>query len=200
MIRKTVSLTLCLSGICVIVTSIVLFVGPPTHVGHFSDWRMLGLSKCQWNVLHIMTGLLFVLAIPLHIYYNWKPVIAYLKNSQRKFVLLTRPFVISLLITAYICVGSLQNWPPMDLIINGVKTIKIAHVRKYGTPPFGPAEKAPLRSIIMYMGWDVDESINALRREGFVVDPANHTLQQAAHINNISTADVLEIMKKAAEN
>lgn len=199
MARKTVSLTLCWSGICLIITSGILFIGPPTHVGHFSNWHMLGLDKCQWNSLHIMTGLLFIFAMLLHIYYNWKSILIYLKNKQKEFVLLTKPFIISSLITIYVCVGTLQNWPPMNLVINCVKAVKIDHVRKYRTPPFGPAEQAPLESIIMYMGWDIEQSINALQQENILLDVAKNSLQKTAQNNGISMSEVLEIMRKAAE-
>jgi hypothetical protein len=50
-IRSLTSLTLVLSGIVVIVSSIVLLAGPPTHVAAFSDWK-LGLPSA--NGTHCM--------------------------------------------------------------------------------------------------------------------------------------------------
>lgn len=200
MIRKTVSLILCWSGIYVIITSVILYIGPPTHVGHFSDWRMLSLSKCQWNALHVTTGFLFSMAMIFHVFYNWRPIINYLKNTKKEFVVLTKPFILSLSITLYISIGTILNWTPMDHIIKWSKANKIAHVRNIGTPPFGPAEDAPLESIIMYMGWDVDSSITALHDEELYIDSPKISLKRIAHDNNISTGIVIDIMKKAAEH
>ncbi|GBC59672.1 RND transporter [Desulfonema ishimotonii] len=199
MLRRTASLTLFLSGIPVIATSIILYIGPPTHVAHFSDWTMLGLTKCQWNAVHIMVGLLFLIAMLFHIGFNWKPILVYLKNRRREMVLFTRPFVVSLVITAYVCVGTLWGLPPMSRIIQWVRSVKIAHVRTYGTPPYGQAERSSLESIAMYMCWDVEKSIAALRKKGIRVDSPGQSIKAISRNNRISTSAVLETMKNENE-
>lgn len=50
-------------------------------MAYWADWRMGGLSKTQWGDIHINVGLLFLLALGLHIYYNWKPLMANLKTG-----------------------------------------------------------------------------------------------------------------------
>jgi hypothetical protein len=145
--RRTTSLILFISGIIVFITSLVLYIGPPTHVAHFSDWRMAGLSKCQWNAVHIMTGLLFIITLFFHVYFNWKMVLAYLKNRKSRIILFTKPFTLSLIITAYVCTGTLLDLPPMGQIIQWIRSVKIGHVQTYGAPPYGQAEYASLKNI-----------------------------------------------------
>jgi len=108
--RKTSTLTLFFSSIIVVVSSLVLYVGPPTHVANFSDSRAAGLGKCPWSAVHIMVGLLFVVAMFFHIYFNWKSMLAYMSNSKRNPMPLSKPLVVSLVLTAYVCMAALLGF------------------------------------------------------------------------------------------
>jgi hypothetical protein len=193
--RRTSSLTLFVSGCIVVVSSLILYIGPPTHVAHFSDWRLMGLTKSQWNAIHIMTGLLFVIAMFLHIYFNWQMILVYLKNKRREIVLLTRPFICSVVVTAYVCAGTLWGLPPMNQIIHWIRSIKIGHVHAYGTPPYGCAEHSSVRGIAQYMGWDPAKCFANLAKQGVKVASSDLSIAQIAEVNGMSTGDILEKMR-----
>ena len=197
--RKTSSLTLFLSGIMVFISSMVLYVGPPTHVAHFSDWLFAGLTKCQWNALHVMSGLLFIIAMFFHIYFNWNAMLSYMKDRKRKIVLLTRPFVVSLFLTAYVCTGAVLELPPMGQIIEWIRSIKISHVQKYGSPPYGRAENASLANIAGYMGWDAEKCLASLRKNGFRVMSSEQSIKSIGKENGVSTGIILENMSNSQE-
>jgi len=67
-----------------VLTSIVLFIVPQGRVAYWADWRLWGLTKTDWGNIHINLGLLFLIALFVHIYYNWKPLISYLKNKAKQ--------------------------------------------------------------------------------------------------------------------
>ncbi len=48
-IRKTTSLTAGLSFIAMVMTSVILYIVPQGRIAYWSDWRLLGLSKEQWD-------------------------------------------------------------------------------------------------------------------------------------------------------
>ena len=193
--RKTSSLTLFFSGIIVVVTSLILYIAPPTHVAHFSDWCMAGFNKGQWNVLHLVSGLLFVIAMFAHTCFNWKTMLVYFKSAKGNMVPLSKPFVVSLALTVYICTGSLLGLPPMSQFIQWIRSVKISHVQKYGAPPYGRAEKASLKIIATYMGWDANKSFFALREKGIAVESATQSIRSIARNNDISIGAVLENMR-----
>ena len=102
-LRKMTSLTALLSFVGMVVTSLVLYIVPHGRVAYWADWTLLGLDKTRWGDLHINLGLLFLLALGLHIYYNWKAIVAYLKNKARQVRIFTpdfntRPLVLTLAI------------------------------------------------------------------------------------------------------
>ena len=193
--KKITSLTLFLSGIVLFINSLVICIGPPTHVAHFSDWRVLGLTKCQWNAIHIMSGMLFIIAMFFHIYFNWKTMISYMKNKKNKSLFSTRAFIVSFLLTAYVCTGAVLELPPMGQFINWLRSVKISYVQKYGAPPYGGAEAAPLKIIAGYMGWNPDKCIETLRQKGFIVESLDQSIKSIGENNNLSTGAVLENMR-----
>ncbi len=192
-LRATTSLVLLFSGIVLLVSSIILFIAPPTHVGHFSSWRMIGLGRCQWNLVHIMSGLLFVLASLIHAWINWNPVRAYLGRKGDG-----TPFrwtvVAAGVLTVYICAGSLAGLPPMRQFVDGLRMIKGMHVRTYGVPPYGSAERAELREVIRFMGWNEKECLAALKEKGFHVASAQQSARDVAGSNNATVGSVFAAM------
>ena len=91
-LRKITSLTALLAFVGMVVTSLVLYIGPQGRVAYWADWTLLGLDKTQWGDLHINMGLVFLLSILLHIYYNWKAILAYLKDKARHVKVFTPDF------------------------------------------------------------------------------------------------------------
>ncbi|MFO7971728.1 MAG: DUF4405 domain-containing protein [Desulfobacterales bacterium] len=79
-LKKITSLTALISLLLLILNSIVLYIVPQGRVAYWADWRFWGLTKTDWANQHIIIGILFLLAIFLHIYYNWNLIVAYLKN------------------------------------------------------------------------------------------------------------------------
>ncbi|MCD6433505.1 MAG: DUF4405 domain-containing protein, partial [Sulfurimonas sp.] len=62
-------------------TGIMLFIVPHGRVAYWADWHLFGLSKGQYGELHTTSMVVFLLFASLHIYYNWKPIVSYMKDK-----------------------------------------------------------------------------------------------------------------------
>ena len=62
-LRKITSLTSLLTFILIVLTSVILYIVPQGRVAYWADWRLWGLTKVQWGNIHIINGLLFLLAM-----------------------------------------------------------------------------------------------------------------------------------------
>ena len=131
-LRKITSLTMLISFILCIITSVILYIEPHGRVAYWADWRLWGLSKTEWDGLHINLGVLLLLAGLLHVYYNWKTITAYLKDKARQVKVFTIDFTIALLITLAFGVGTYFNVPPMSTILEIGESIKDAGSVRYG--------------------------------------------------------------------
>lgn len=196
--RRSISLTLVLSGIIVIISSVVLYIGPPTHIAFFTDWVFFGLTKFQWNAIHLVNGIVFTLGIIFHSYYNWKSIVSYLKNHHRKLVIFSGDFIIATVITIAICICSILFLPSAKQIMHLGHLINQKHIRNYGVFPYGNEERYLFWKTALYLGLDEKVLIHSLRGKNITVESRTQSIADIAFKNKISSAEVLEVMQNSA--
>jgi hypothetical protein len=190
-------MTMLLSFAALLLTSIILYIVPHGRVAYWSDWRLWGLSKNQWSDLHINLGFLFIIAGLVHIYYNWKPLLAYMKDKAKRLQICTASFNIALIVVLFVTVGTLLNIPPMSTIINFAETLKERASEKYGEPPYGHAELSSLRLFARRTDMDLNRALVLLRQASVNVQGPDQTILQIAQANHTTPKAIFEIMKKA---
>ena len=198
-LRKITSLTMLVSFVLCIVTSVVLYIAPHGRVAYWSNWRLLGLSKTQWSELHINLGILLLLAGCLHIYYNWKPITAYLKEKSKQMKVFNVNFIIALILTLTVGVGTYFKIPPMSTIINFSESIKDSAAIKYGEPPYGHAELSSLKMFAKRVGLDLSKSMELLHQAGIHFENETQTINDIAKKNNLTPKQIYEIIKPATQ-
>lgn len=196
--RKITSLTAFLSFFMMLLTSVVLYITPQGRVAYWADWRLLGLSKEQWGAIHINVGFLFLLSLALHIYYNWSPIVLYLKNKAKQLRLFTREFNVALAVTVLFILGTYFEMPPFSTIIHISDDLKAAAAKKYGEPPYGHAELSSLVSFSQKVGLDWRAGMASLQKAGFRVDRETQTLKEIAQINQVPPQRIYAAMLPAA--
>ncbi len=194
-IRKITSLTALISFLLILLTSIILYIVPAGRIAYWSDWHLWGLSKTQWGELHINLGILFLLAIFLHIYYNWKLIVNYLKNKAKQVTVFTKDFNIALIITLIVATGTYFLVPPFSTVLNISEKIKDAAAVKYGEPPFGHAELAPLNSLIKKTGLEAESSLKKMETAGIKFDAPNEIFLDIAKKNNMTPKQLFNLIQ-----
>ena len=197
-IRKITSMTLFISGIILLFNSIVLYVVPEGRVSYWADWRFLGLTKSDWGAQHTTVGFLFLFAGLLHIYYNWKPIVAYMKNKAKEFKLFTASFNVGLILTLVFVVGTYFNVPPMSTILNISEGFKRAASDKYGEPPYGHAESSSLKMFASKENLDLNKSMELLKASGIEVTNEKSTIKDIANKASKSPQEIYNIIKPAS--
>ncbi|WP_022665395.1 DUF4405 domain-containing protein [Desulfospira joergensenii] len=200
-LRKITSLTAGLAFLVMVLTSIVLYIVPQGRIAYWADWRLWGLSKEQWGNIHINTGILFLLALGLHIYYNWTPIMNYLKNRSKDLKIFTREFNGALALTLVCVLGTYFEIPPFSSILTVSESIKDRAAEKYGEPPYGHAELSSLKTFARKTGLDLDQSLAQIREAGFAVEDTGQTLADIAEKNHVPPQQIYLTMKpKAGES
>jgi len=196
--RKVTSMTMFISLVVLILNSIVLYVVPEGRVAYWADWKFWGLTKSQWGDQHITVGVLFLVAGFLHIYYNWKPIVAYMKNKAREIKIFTGAFNVALVLTVVFVVGTIYNVPPMSTILHISESFKHAGSEKYGEPPYGHAELSSIKMFTKKENLDLGESLVLLKDAGLQVSGEKDTLKEIAKNNSMTPQQVYEVIKQAA--
>ncbi len=178
--RKITSMTMLISLVILILNSVVLYVVPEGRVAYWADWRFWGLTKPQWTDQHVTVGVLFLIAGFLHIYYNWNPILTYMKNKARGVKVFTGSFNVALVVTALVVIGTYYMIPPMSTILDISSHFKDAGSETYGEPPYGHAELSSLKMFSKKEGLDAVKSIELLKAAGYEVTSDKDTLKDIA--------------------
>ena len=196
MFRKITSLTSFFSFIVLIITSVVLYIVPQGRVAYWADWTMLGLSKEQWGDMHICTGVLFLVISVLHIWLNWKPILAYLKKKAGEANFTSPAFFISLILTLFVTFGTLLNLPPMKQVLEFCQYFQAQGAAKYGIPPYGHAELSPLNIFCKRMGLDVDKAAASIKKAGIELESSKDSIKSIANKAGLTPKELHEIILK----
>ncbi len=178
--RKITSLTAGLSFLLMLLTSVILYIVPQGRVAYWADWRLWGLSKSDWGNIHINMGFVFLAALGLHIYYNWKAITAYLKDRARQMKVFTPDFNVALIITVIVALGTYFMVPPFSWVITWSEQIKDGGAVKYGEPPYGHAELSSLKTFTQKLDLDLAKSMHLLELAGYTAENDQVTLAALA--------------------
>lgn len=193
--RKLTSLVAFISFVLELITSVILYIIPQSRIAYWADWHLWGLDKSQWGNLHINLGILFFVALLLHILFNLKPMMSYLKNRHRQFKLFTAAFNTAFFVTALVVVGTLFEVPPFSTVIDFSGSIKDEAALFYGEPPYGHAELSSLATFSSKMKIDPVAGMESLKRVGLRVESDQQTLLEIAKNNSIAPQKIYQIIK-----
>lgn len=198
MFRRIVSLTGFLSFVLMLITSVILYIEPHGRVAYWAEWRFLWMSKTTWDELHITLGALFLVAALLHIWLNWKPIMAYMKNKAKELVVFTPSMVISIIITLYVLVGTFLHLPPMEQVLVFGESVKESHIKTYGNPPYGHAELSSLRVFCKRMGLDLVKAEEAVKKAGLKYTGPDQSIKDIALANGLTPQQLYEKIRSMA--
>jgi hypothetical protein len=194
-IRRITSLTAMIAFIAMLITSIILYIVPQGRIAYWADWRLFGLTKEQWGDIHINMGVLLLLSICLHIYYNWKPILSYLKDKTKHIKVFTKEFNIALIIGILFVGGTLLMIPPFSWVLGVSGHIKDAAAVKYGEPPYGHAELSSVKTFSKKMGFDLNSGLAHLKKSGIQFESSEQSLKEIALANALSPQEIFLILK-----
>ena len=193
MIKRIVSLTLAWMFAVSALSGIALYVAPPGRVAHWADWMLAGLGKTEWENLHTVTTILMIIAAGLHLYYNWKPFVSYMKDKVTRSFSATRELVISLAVIITVGAGSINPVPPFSWIIDLGNYVSEEWEVTYGTPPYNHAELDTLEQFCTRLGMDYEVTSVLLGDKG-IVHARGKTLLEIAAENTISPQDIYKLI------
>ena len=116
--RAFVALTVFLNALILAISGIVLYVAPAGRIAHATEWALLGLDKDQWETIHTVLSLVFVIIVFFHVKYNWRSLLAYLKDRVRKVYSLQKELAVATALVLVVLVISIYNLPPAQQIMD----------------------------------------------------------------------------------
>ncbi len=193
--RGFISLYITLSFIIMAISGIILYFSPPGRVANWSYWRFLGLLKSQWQAIHTIFTFLFIVAAGFHLFFNWKPFVAYLKTKFENNVKLRKEFTISSIVVILIFVMTIYDFVPFRNVMDFGEELKASWSTEKTEPPIPHAEDLTLTEFAKTINISVEELKNSLSSNGIIFQDDNITVKELAKQNNISPNDIYNKFK-----
>jgi len=161
-------------------TGIILYIAPHGRVANWTNWVLFGWSKDQFAQIHTTFMALFIVATLLHIYYNFKPMVSYMKNRMRQFVFFTKEMIVALGITLLFVTGTLYEVPPFSTFVAFGDNIKDSWAEKSDEPPYGHAEESTIKDFSQKTGYELQRVLKVLHEHNITAKDSQ-TLEEIAN-------------------
>ena len=178
-LKKITSLVMLWSMIMITYTGIILYIAPHGRVANWTNWELFGWSKDQFAQIHTTFMALFIVATLLHIYYNFKPMVSYMKNQMKQFVFFTKEMIVALGITLLFLTGTLFEIPPFSTFVSFGDSIKDGWAEKSDEPPYGHAEESTLKDFSQKTGYELKSLLKVLHEHN-ITTKDSQTLEEIA--------------------
>ena len=202
--KKITSLSLGFSFLIMSYTGVVLYIAPHGRIARWLDWHFLGLDKTQYQEVHITSMVLFLVFGILHIYYNWKPIVSYLKDVNKKISFTKKEFLIALLLNTIFVVGTLLSIQPFQGILDfsedikkswGKKSIEFNNNEtKFILPPPQQLGRKTLEELEESGHIDLEESIELLKSKGLDDVDSHSRIRFIANELDLTPTDIYKLL------
>lgn len=207
--RKITSLSLGFSFLIMSYTGIILFVAPHGRVSRWLDWHLFGLDKVQYQELHNTSMITLLFFGILHIYYNWKPIVNYLKDSTKKISFTKKEFLIAFILNAFFVIGTLTHIQPFKGFLDLGETFKSSwseNITKTSSnnntnvkviaikPPPQRLGRKTLQELSDMGNINLEYALKALKSKGINNINSNIKIKNIANELNIEKSDVYKLI------
>ena len=192
-LRRTTSLTLMFNAAILTYTGIVLYFSPPGRVAQWSDWHFLGLNREELIAQHTLFAFLFVVLGLLHTVYNWKPIVAYLRNKVGAAVRFNGNLVLAVGLSLLVAVGTYLGWTPFGEVMTLGGTLKESWEAKVGSAPYAHAERDTLAQFAEKTGISPQQIAAALVAQN-IAAAEGETLLAIAERHQVSPQALFALM------
>lgn len=150
------------------ISGLVAYLMPQGRIAYWNDWYFIGLTKTQWGNIHIISSILFLVAMGFHLYFNWKPFISYLKGKAAQMKGHKRELWITLAALVLVVAAGIRPFPPLSWLVDLNTYLKNSWVSTPAhEPPFGHAEELTLQVFCKKVGIPAAPAMALLKQKGW---------------------------------
>ena len=187
-----VSFYVVFSFLALAMSGLVLYVAPPGRIANWSVWRLLLLSKAQWQAVHTIVALAFLVAAGFHIYFNWKVLVAYVKSKLQAGIRMKRELAAASLTGAAILAASITGIPPFGTVMDVGEDIKNSWSTTASEPPIPHAEFMTVAKLSETVKIPTEKAVANLEKQGITAAQPTMTVQQIADENKLTPQQVYQ--------
>jgi hypothetical protein len=171
-------------------SGIVLYVAPPGRVANWSIWRLVALTKAQWQAVHTIFALVFLVAASVHLYFNWKVLVAYVRTRLHEGMRMKRELALASGVGLALLVLTIAGAPPFSTVMDVGDDVKNAWAGPSVEPPIPHAEELTIDKLAETVKLPAEKAKENLSRHGVKVEAPAMTVKQIAESNRLTPQEV----------
>jgi hypothetical protein len=188
--RAFVTFYVILSFIVIAASGLVLFISPPGRVANWSQWTFGRLQKADWQAVHTVFTLLFLGAIALHIYFNWRVILNYLRRKAGEGLHRGKEMGLAAAVGATVLLLTIVGVPPFSTVMTQGERAKNSWSDPATEPPVPHAELWTVAKFAETNKLPVDRAMENLREAGMTAPGTDVTLQSLATTYKVTPRQV----------
>jgi len=194
--RAFISIGLFYTFFILLVTGMVLYVAPAGRIANWVNWKLVALTKAQWQSIHTVFALLFVILSIFHLFsINWKAFWTYLKSKTKQGLNKKREFYLSTIFTILIFVGVISSIPPLRYVMDLSESLTESWENVETEPPIPHAELLTLRELSEQLDNISPDSIqDILKANNIIFNSVDETLADIGNANEISPDKIYDLL------
>ncbi|MFZ5515128.1 MAG: DUF4405 domain-containing protein [Candidatus Zhuqueibacterota bacterium] len=181
------------------ISGVILYFAPPGRISHWSHWKFWALTKEQWQALHTIFSLAFIIIVVFHLYYNWSVLIGYLKTKIKSGINRRKELAWSTVLTIALTILTIANVPPFSTIMDWSEDLSNSWSNEKTEPPIPHAEAMTLTELSSTLQIPVTDFMGNLKRAGMEPDSAGMLVEDLAKKYNVTPRQVFEKMNTKTE-
>ena len=194
--KSFISFSLVWSFLIILISGIILYIAPPGRVSNWTNWTLFGFTKGQWQAMHTLFSLTFVILSVFHlIVFNWKVFWLYIVTKSTGGLNKKRELLISLVLIVVVFSGTYFNLQPFKAVIDfGDWTTESWEVKEE-IAPIPHAELLTIKELSgRYIPMSADSILLLIKAKGLKADSTGQTIQKISEQNSITPAQLYSII------
>ena len=188
--RAFVTFYIVLSFLVIAASGFALFISPPGRVANWSQWSLGGLTKASWQAIHTVFTFLFVVAAAVHIYFNWRVILAYVRSKVGAGVRRGRELTLASAVGAAVLTLTIVGIPPFSSVMSYGDSVKNSWSNPSTEPPVPHAELWTVAKFAEATKVPVESAMRNLADAGMPIDSPEVTLQATGSRHGVTPKEV----------
>jgi len=180
------------------VSGVILYIVPPGRVANWTNWKLWGLTKHGWAAVHTIFGYVFLIFVVIHFYYNWKPIIHYMRRKIKMGLRLRMELIVSVIVTILITVATIISIPPFSSIMDLGENFKNSWEENRAQVLAPHSELLTFEEFIKEIGITKKDALSKLKDKGIQGISDKASINDIALANRMSPSDFYTIVNPSA--
>jgi len=191
-----ISIGLLFSFLIMLFSGIILFIAPEGSISRWMGWKVLGLTKNQWENQHTIFSYLFVVFGMIHIFIiNWQLMVLYFRAEKFRLVYL-KELILIFCITVFVFAGTNYNYQPFNWILDSGKRFSECIGKNVEIPDIANPENLSLNDFAEDVLIITYESLAAVLKEnGFQTIDQSESVEVFCKQNKITPEELYKLIK-----